>query len=133
MAYKKPLSSAYPIMQSLPIPGDRRVPTPKPNVKNKLMQRKHTETVIFGRPFLKRFALLSVRCLSCLSVCDVGVLWPNGWMDQDETWHGGRPWPRPHCVRWGSSSPPQRGTLYFWLMSVVAKRLVGSRCRLVWR
>jgi len=25
------------------------------------------------------------------SVCDVGVLWPNGWMDQDETWHGGRP------------------------------------------
>jgi len=24
-----------------------------------------------------------VVCLSCL--CDVGVLWPNGWMDQDET------------------------------------------------
>ena len=25
-------------------------------------------------------------CLSvCLSVCDVGVLWPNGWADQDET------------------------------------------------
>jgi len=22
-------------------------------------------------------------CLSCLSVCNVGVLWPNGWMDQD--------------------------------------------------
>jgi len=30
-------------------------------------------------------------CLSCLSVCNVGVFWPNGWMDQDETWHGGRP------------------------------------------
>jgi len=24
--------------------------------------------------------MLSVRCLSCLSVCDVGVLWPNGWI-----------------------------------------------------
>ena len=34
--------------------------------------------------------MLSDRCLSvCLScpVCDVGALWPNGWMDQDETWH----------------------------------------------
>jgi len=42
------------------------------------------------------------------SVSDVGVLWPNGWMDQDETWHGGRPRPRPHCVRWRPSSPPQK-------------------------
>ena len=33
------------------------------------------------------------------------VLWPNGWMDQDATWNGGRPRPRPHCVRWGPSSP----------------------------
>jgi len=30
--------------------------------------------------------MLSDHC----PVCDVGVLWPNGWMDQDETWHGGR-------------------------------------------
>jgi len=31
-------------------------------------------------------------------------------MDQDETWLGGRPRPRPHCVRWGPSSPsPKRG------------------------
>jgi len=46
--------------------------------------------------------MLSDHCPVCLScpVCNVGVLWPNGWMDQDETWHGGRPWPRPHCVRW---------------------------------
>jgi len=34
-------------------------------------------------------ATLSRLC--CLSVCDVAVLWPNSWMDQDETWHGGRP------------------------------------------
>jgi len=26
-------------------------------------------------------------------------------MDQDETWHGGMPQPRPHCVRSGPSSP----------------------------
>ena len=25
------------------------------------------------------------------------LLWPNGWMDQDEAWHGGRPRPWPHC------------------------------------
>ena len=34
--------------------------------------------------------MLSARCLSvCLSVvsvCNVGVSWPNGWTDQDETW-----------------------------------------------
>jgi len=36
-------------------------------------------------------------------------LWPNGWMDQDGTWHEGRPWSRPHCARWGPSSLPQKG------------------------
>ena len=63
--------------------------------------------VIFGRPF----ACLSV-CLSVCpvySVCNLGVLWPNGWMDQDETWHAGSPRPWPHCVRWGPSSPPLKG------------------------
>jgi len=36
----------------------------------------------FGRPFVKRFALCYrtvVTVLSCLSVRDVGTLWPNGW------------------------------------------------------
>ena len=36
------------------------------------------------------------------------VLWPNGCMDQDDTWHGGRPRHRPHCARWRPSSPPQK-------------------------
>jgi len=58
--------------------------------------------------------MLSVRCLSCLScpvcpVCDVRALWLNGWTDQDQTWHAGRPQPWPHCVRWGPSSPPLKG------------------------
>ena len=30
---------------------------------------------------------------------------PNGWMDQDGTWHGDRPQPRGLCVRWGPSPP----------------------------
>jgi len=28
------------------------------------------------------------------------LLWPNGWMDQDGTWHGGGTRSRPHCARW---------------------------------
>jgi len=118
--------------------------------------------------------MLSDYCLSC-PLCNVDVLWPNGWTDQDETWHAGRPRPD-HIVRWGPSSPlsqrgaeppifgpyllwpngsmdpaaiwyggrtrprrlcvrwgptsrsPKRGLLAnFWPMSIVAKRLDGSR------
>jgi len=66
---------------------------------------------IFRRPFVKRFAPCYRTCYrSVLSVCDVGVLWPNGGMDQDAIWYGGRPRPRRHCVRWGPSSPTERGT-----------------------
>ena len=36
-------------------------------------------------------------------------LWPNGWIDQDAAWYGGKPRPRSHCVRWGRSSPPPKG------------------------
>jgi len=39
------------------------------------------------------------------------LLWLNGWIDQDGTWHGCRPRPRPHCARWGPSFPPNRGTV----------------------
>jgi len=37
------------------------------------------------------------------------LLWPNGWMDEDATWYGSRPQPRPHCIRRGPSSH-ERGT-----------------------
>jgi len=49
-------------------------------------------------------------------------LWLNGWMDQDATWYGSRPWPRLHCMRWGLSSPQKGGTAActFWPMSIVA-------------
>jgi len=36
------------------------------------------------------------------------LLCANGCMDQDATWSGGRPWPRPHCARWGPNSPPPK-------------------------
>jgi len=45
--------------------------------------------IVFGQPFVKWFTLCyqSLVCpVACLS-CDVGVLWPDGWMDQDATWH----------------------------------------------
>jgi len=77
----------------------------------------------FGRPFVKRFALFyrTVVCLSCLSVCNVGVLWPNGLMDQDETWHGARHGPG-HIVLDGDPAPPKGAQPHFRPMPVVAKR-----------
>jgi len=89
--------------------------------------------LLFGQPFAKWFALcyrtVVLSVISCLSVCNVGVLWPNGWADQDETWCAGslRPWP--HCVRWGPSSPPLKGHSppYFRSISVAAKWPHGSR------
>ena len=63
------------------------------------------------------------------------LLWPNSCMDQDATWHGGRRRPMRHCDGWGPSSPSPKGaqTSKFRPMSVVAKRLDGLRCHLVWR
>jgi len=40
------------------------------------------------------------------------LLRPNGCMDQDVTWYGGRPRPKRLCVRWEPrSSLPKRGSL----------------------
>jgi len=44
--------------------------------------------------------------------CNFGVLWPNGWMDQDATWCRRRVRPRPHCVRSEPSSSKEKGTLF---------------------
>ena len=52
--------------------------------------------------------MLSDSCLSVCVSCNVGILWPNGLMNQDATWYGGRPRPRRHCVRWGPSSSTER-------------------------
>ena len=36
------------------------------------------------------------------------LLWPNSWMDEAGTWHGGRAQPRRLCVRWGPRSSSQK-------------------------
>ena len=62
------------------------------------------------------------------------LLRPNGCMDKDATWYGGRPWPRRLCVGWGPRSPPKKNEAEppnFRPMFIVAKRLDGSRCHLV--
>jgi len=38
------------------------------------------------------------------------LLRPNGWMDQDATWYGGRPLPRRFCVGWGPRLPSPKGS-----------------------
>jgi len=89
--------------------------------------------------------MLSDRWLSCLSVCmplcNVGILWPNGWTDQDETWHGSKPRFRPHCVRWGPSFPPSQKRytaspiLGTWLLRLNGRwsQLLLSYCQLSYR
>jgi len=75
---------------------------------------------ITAQPSVKRFALCYWP-LSC-SVCNVGVLWPNGWMDQDETWHRGRPRGPGHIVLDGDPAPPKgHRSPNFRPMSVVTK------------
>jgi len=72
----------------------------------------HTENqvLIFGQPLQVTICLCyGTIVLSVPSVCNVGVLWPNGWMDQDATWYRGRPRPRRHCVKWGPSFPNEKG------------------------
>jgi len=78
---------------------------------------------------------LYLRPKACVRIIRVPcLLWPNGWMDQDETLYGGRPGHQPNCVKWGPSSPPPKGhTHNFWPMSVVAKQLNRSRGHLIGR
>ena len=70
-------------------------------------------TLIFEWLFVKRFAraigpLSECPVLSCVSSLWRWCMWPSGSMDQDATWHGGRPRLRPHCVRWGPG-PHEKG------------------------
>jgi len=60
---------------------------------------------------------------------------PNGWMHQDATRHRARPQPRRLCVIWGPSLLPKKGVEHpnFQPISIVAKRLNGSRWHLVYR
>jgi len=63
------------------------------------------------------------------------LLWPNGWMDQDATWYGGRSRSRRHCVRWGTQLPLKRGTapsplsahVYCGQMAIWIKMPLGTK------
>ena len=65
------------------------------------------------------------------------LLWPNGWMNQNATWYGDKPWPRRRCVRWGCSfplkgaQPPVFGPCLLWLNGWIDEdtTLYGSRPR----
>ena len=68
------------------------------------------------------------------------LLWPYDWMDQDITWYGGRPWPRPYCIRWGPSSPtkgaqqpPLFGPCHLWLSGRPSQQLLGSCLTVLYR
>ena len=58
-----------------------------------------------------------------------------GRMDQDASWYGGRPQPRPHCVRWGPSftrkghsSPPLFGPCRLWPNGHPSQLLLSTCC-----
>ena len=63
-------------------------------------------------------------------------LWPNGWMDQDGSWHGRGPWPG-HIVLDGEPAPlPKKGaepTPIFDPIFIVAKLPDESRWHLARR
>ena len=46
-------------------------------------------------------------------------------MDQDETWHAGRPRPWPHCFRWGPSVPPPKRHSPQFLAHICCDQMAG--------
>ena len=67
------------------------------NGRQILHHRRHPSRRFWATVCEMIYPVLSDHCLSCpvcLSVCNIGVLWPDGWMDQDATWCGDRPRPR---------------------------------------
>jgi len=78
---------------------------------NELFHRLLTASAFLG-DHLRNSSPCAIEPLSVRLSCNVGVLWPNGWMDQGTTLYGGRPQLRPHYVRWGLGIqlPPKRGT-----------------------
>ena len=66
-----------------------------------LTKNKVDDVVVFGA---------TVVSLSC-DVCNVGVLWRNGWMDPDKAWHAGIGIALDTLCYIGTQVPvPQRGT-----------------------
>jgi len=65
---------------------------------------------VFGQPVVKRFPLYyRTVVLSVLSVCNVDVLWPNGWTDHDATSYAEVGLGPCHIVLDGDPAPPRKG------------------------
>jgi len=75
---------------------------------------------VFGRPFVKRLTLCYRTVV--LSACNVGILWPNGWMDQYETWHGVG---LGHIVLDQDPAPPQKAHSPPILVHVCCGQIAG--------
>jgi len=74
-------------------------------------QRNGNQSEIFGRPdqpFVKRFALC-YWTIVCLSICDVGVLWPNGSVEFSMPLSMVVGLDPGHSVLHGDPAPPQKG------------------------
>jgi len=59
-------------------------------------------------------------------IFDPCLLWPNGWTDQDETWHGGRPWPGDTVFDGDPAPVPRRGTATQFSAHVCCGQTAGS-------
>ena len=58
------------------------------------------------------------------------LLSPYGWMDEGDTWHGGRPQQRRVCVRWGPSPSSKRGRAPSPILRVEAENFeIGPEVR----
>ena len=75
------------------------------NSQNALEAKNITLSVFFWATVCKTVRLMLSDHCPLLSVCNVGVLWPNGWTDQDETWHAGG-LGSGHIVLDGDPGPP---------------------------
>jgi len=91
-----------------------KVAQPRPNFRPISVAAKWLQVTWYGaRPRPRRLCVSPLPQKGAEPPCPIfgpSLLWPNGWMDQDGTWRGGRPWSRPHCARWGLRAPlPKRG------------------------
>jgi len=71
--------------------------------------------------------MLSDRCpvMSVCPVCNAGVLWPKGWMDQDETWHAGRPQPGRIVLGGDPAHPHAKGHRHQFLVHICCGQMAG--------
>ena len=105
----------YLFSTSTAIPHHPPIPSQTPFLGDRLQN---------GSPYAIRPLSDCPVCLSC-PVCDVGVLWPNSWMDQDETWHAGRPHPGHIVLDWDQALPAPKGHSPQFLADVCCGQMAG--------